>query len=185
MPKAKWGSGDEALTAADIDGAQSNQQFTPYLGDVPPAGLYRFVIKSMTQGTSGTGNPKLLIISELDGSWKPNHAKYDGCPLFDHMPVMKSTAFRQKALNEAIGATGKDFLNMILDEKGKVTKYGSIGDPAGLLVYISVKRSTPTEKYPDPSLQLNGTGYLPVDDDDVEDATEATDDADDDTDAPF
>jgi hypothetical protein len=183
MPKAKWGSGDEALTAADIDGAQSNG-FTPYSGPIPPAGLYKFVVKQMTQGTSGAGNPKLQTVMELAGDWKSNHAKYDGCPLFDNMPVMKSTAFRVKAFCEAFGLTSKEFYGGILtDEKGKVTKLGSLGDPAGLEVYVSVSKRAATDQYPE-SLQLNGTGYLPVDDDDAEDAAE-DETADDDTDAPF
>lgn len=185
MPKAKWGTGDEALTAADIDGAKSSE-FTPYAGPLPPAGLYKFVVKQMKQGTSGTGNPKLVTIMELAGDWKPTHEKYDGCPLFDHMPVMKSTAFRVKAFCEAFGMTSKEFYGGILtDEDGKVTKLGSLGDPAGLEVFVNVKPNPPTEKYPNPNLGLNGTGYLPVDDDAVEDADEATGDDAADDEPPF
>jgi hypothetical protein len=186
MPKAKWGSGDEALTAADIDGAQSNG-FTPYSGPVPPAGLYKFVVKQMSQGQSSTGNPKLLTVMELAGDWKPNHAKYDGCPLFDHMPVMKSTAFRVKAFCEAFGLTSKEFYGGILtDEKGKVTKLGSLGDPAGLEVFVNVSKRPATDQYAE-SLQLNGTGYLPVDEIDEAQTSDDTDAGDDvpDDEPPF
>lgn len=171
MPKAKWGSGDQALTAADIDGAE-NRGFSPYAGEYPRSGLYRFTIKRMKQGTSSAGNPKLQIISELDGTWKPEHKKYDGCPLFDNMPVMKSTAFRVKAFCEAVGMTSKEFYaGIIVDENGVVTKLGSLGDPAGLLVYINAQYVAPADGYAE-KLQLNGTGYLPVEDEDEdEDAT--------------
>jgi len=162
MPKAKWGTGDEALTAADIDGAERSQ-FKPYDGEVPPSGLYRFEIKSMKQGESSGGNPKLTTTLTLDGSWKPKHAKYDGCPMWDHMPVMKNTAWRVAALCDAIGATSKDFHNgMVVDENGKVTKFGSVGDPSGLLVYVNVKHQPAANGYAE-SLRLNGSGYLPID----------------------
>lgn len=184
MPKAKWGAGPEALSAEDIDSAKSSE-FTPYTGPIPPAGLYKFVVKMMKQGVSSTDNPKLLVVMELAGDWKPGHEKYDGCPLFDHMPVMKSTAFRVKAFCEAFGLTSKEFYGgIITDEDGKVTKLGPLGDPAGLEVFMNVSQRPATEKYPNPSLQLNGTGYLPVDDDAAESADDA-DDADDDTEPPF
>jgi hypothetical protein len=159
LPKATWG-GD--LTAADIDGAERNTGFTPYAGPLPPAGVYRFAIKQMKKGESGSGNPKLLTIAELDGSWKPEHKKYDGAPLFDHMPVMKQTAFRIAALTDALGISASEFLSkMVVDEDGKVTKLGSLGDPNGLLIYINVKRRPAENGYAE-QLQLSGTGYIPA-----------------------
>jgi len=162
MPKAKWGTGDEALTAADIDSAKSSD-FTPYAGPIPRSGLYRFVVKSMKQGESDAGNPKLTTILELDGTWKPDHKRYEGCPLFDHMPVIKSAAWRVKAFCEAFGITSKEFYGGILtDEDGKVTKLGSAGEPAGLEVYVNVKHVAAKGEWAE-KIQLNGAGYLPVD----------------------
>jgi hypothetical protein len=163
LPKAKWGSGDQALTASDIDNAKSNE-FTTYAGPIPPSGLYRFVTKSMLQTVSSKDNPMLRTILELDGTWKPKHKQFDGCPLFDYMPVMKSTAFRSKAFCEAYGISPKEFLTGILvDEDGKVTKLASAGDPAGIEVYINVKYVPAAAGYNE-KIALNGTGYLPVDD---------------------
>lgn len=185
MPKATWGD----FSHEDIDTARSSE-FTPYAGPIPPSGLYRFVVKSMKQTTSSKDNPMLLTIMELDGSWKPNHKKFDGCPLFDYMPVMKSTAFRVKAFCEAFGITSREFnTKIITDEEGKVTKLGSAGDPNGLEVYANVALQAATDQYAE-KIRLNGTGYLPVDDaeeDDEDDAPEADEDGDDadDDEAPF
>lgn len=184
MPKVKWGTGDGALTAADIDGARSNE-FTPYSGPLPPGGVYRFVVKQMKQGTSGAGNPKLTTIMELDGGWKEAHKKYDGCPLFDHMPVTQSAAFRTKAFCEAFGITPREFLTGILvDDDSKVTKLASAGDPAGIEVYVNIKRKPASGEYEE-GIQLNGTGYLPVDDAPDEDADAADADESDDNEPPF
>lgn len=191
MPKATWGTGGEALTAADIDGAEQREGFAPYAGPMPPAGLYRFVLKFAKKGESGSGNPKLQILLELDGSWKPNHAKFDKAPLWDNMPVMKSTAWRVQAFCEAIGATAKDFANgMVVDEDGKVTKIGRVGDPSGLYVYVNAKVRPAGGGY-DEQLQLNGAGYLPAPDDDDADADDTgngengDDDSDDNDEPPF
>ena len=181
MPKATWGD----FSSEDIDKAEQREGFTPYSGLLPRAGLYRFTAKFMKKGVSSTNNPKLQILWELDGSWKPEHKKFDGCPLWDNMPVVKSTAWRVRAFCEALGLSSKEFHSRIItDDDGKVTKLGSLGDPAGLQVYVNVSQRPASEGY-DASLQLNGSGYLPIDDDDVEDAAEAADDEDDDGEAPF
>jgi hypothetical protein len=162
MPKATWGD----FSANDIDSAESRGGFTPYSGPIPPSGLYRFTVKQMKKGESQAGNPKIQVVMELDGTWKENHKKYDTCPLFDNMPVMKSTAFRVKAFCEAFGLTSKQFATgLITDEDGKITKLSTLGDPAGIQVYVNVKKR-PAENGYDEGLQLNGTGYLPVDDED-------------------
>lgn len=182
MPKATWGD----FSSNDIDSAEQ-RGFTPYAGDLPPSGLYRFVVKQMKAGESNAGNPKIQIVMELDGTWKPNHKKFNGCPLFDNMPVMKSTAFRVRAFCEAFGITSKEFqTRVITDEDGKITKLGSAGDPAGLEVFVNVKRSTDPE-YGE-RIQLNGTGYLPVadtDDDSDPGDDDSGGDSDDLDEAPF
>lgn len=179
MPKAKWGE----FGASDIDNAESRGGFTPYAGPIPPSGLYRFITKQMKVGRSQAGNPKLQTVLELDGTWKDNHKKYEGCPLFDNMPVMKSTDFRVRAFCDAYGITSKEFVTgIITDDDGKVTKLASAGEPAGIEVYINVQKRAATDAYAE-GLQLNGTGYLPVDE--VADDADDADGDDTDTDAPF
>lgn len=182
MPKATWGSGDQALTAADIDSVDTSQNFKPYTGSIPPSGLYRFVLRRLKQGESNNGNPKLMIIAALDGTWRAEHQKYEGCPFFDHMPVLKSTAFRVRAFTDAIGVSSVDFeKRMLLDEEGRVTKIGKWEFTGEELVFINVRRD-PGDAANGPRLVLNGTGYLPVDDVD-EDGDDS--DQDSDTEAPF
>jgi hypothetical protein len=182
MPKATWGD----FSAEDIGNAEVREsQFTPYNGPLPRAGLYRFTLKVAKTGTSQAKNPKLLLVWELDGSWKPEHKKFDGAPLFDHMPVTKSSAFRARAFCDALGMPYKEFQNgIIVDEDGKVTKLGkTLGDPAGLQCYVNVLRR-PAEGEYDEQLGLAGTGYLPIDDADDDDADDE-DDADGDDEPPF
>lgn len=184
MPKATWGN----FSSEDINNAETREGFAPYSGPLPRAGLYRFTLKFAKQGESGAGNPKLQMLWELDGSWKAEHKKFEGCPLWDNMPVMKSTAFRVRAFCDAIGMPYKEFqTGIITDDDGKVTKLGrTIGDPAGIQVYANVTRRPATDQYEE-SLTLVGTGYLPIDevDEDAEDQTDEDGDENDDDEPPF
>jgi len=172
MPKATWGAGDQALSSADVDNAERTEPRKRYSGELPMSGTYRWVIQSLKKGESGAGNPKLIVTSTLDGTWMPNHKTYDGCPVWDHIPVMKSTDSRVANFLDAIGATGDDLLNKcIIDENGYVTKLGNLGDPAGILVYITVKRKVTTKQYPNPGIEVDYNGYIQVDDDGGADPT--------------
>lgn len=178
MPKATWGAGDNALTADDIDGAERQETRKRYSGELPRGGTYRFTIQSIKKGESKNGNDMLTITSILDGSWLPNHSQYDGCPIWDRLPVMKSTAGRVANFLDAIGAEGKDLATgMIVDENGYVTKLGSVGDPAGLLVYINAKYVAGSKEFPNPKIEVAYNGYLPVDEEDAADAPADAEDA--------
>jgi hypothetical protein len=164
MPKATWGSGDEALSAADIDGAERQETRKRYSGELPRSGTYRFVIQSIKKAESSKGNPKATITATLDGSWRKNHAEFDGCPIWDHLPIMKSTAERVANFLDAIGATSTDLMkNAIIDENGYITKLGSVGDPAGLMVFINVKYVPARDGY-QPKLETDYNAYSAVDD---------------------
>lgn len=177
MPKVKWG-GD--LDQDAIDSAE-RREGGDYTGDIPPKGVYRFKLRfSKKDKAKDSGNPKLTSLLVLDGSWKPEHKQYDGCPLWDHMPVTKKTAFRVRAYCDALNITSADFINkMVIDDEGNVQKIGKlkIADE-DLLVLVSVK----PEKNPEygDRLQLAG-GYLPFKDEDDDD-DDSDGDADDDTD---
>lgn len=166
MPKAKWGAGDNALSAGDIDGAERQEAQKRYSGPQPPSGTYRFVLKSLKKDSSAAGNDKVIVTSILDGTWMANHKQYDGFPMWDHLPVMASTKERVANFLDAIGATGADLMEKALvDEQGYITKLGDVGDPAGLLVYITIVRGKPTKEYPNPSMNVGFNGYIQVDED--------------------
>lgn len=173
MPKAKWGSD---LTPDDIESAESG---SAYAGPCPPSGVYQFVLKKMQQAESANGNPKLYMIWEVTkkGGTK-DQSKFAGAPLFDHMPVGKSSAFRSKALCAGLGVTSKEFLGKtVIDDDSNVIKIGSLKIEIGkTTIFANVKKDNDPE-YGE-RIVLNGGGYLPK----PEQADDADDDDDDDTD---
>jgi hypothetical protein len=177
MGKIKWG-GD--IEQSDIDNAEVREG--RYIGEIPPSGVYRFRLKSMKVGESNSGNPKLQMFWVIDGSWQAGHKKYDGCPLFDHMPVTKSSAFRAKALCAAIGVSSADFTNKVIaDADGYVTKIGKLAVNEDLTVFAAVKKDISSEQY---GARLTDPSYMAPPDADDDDDTDGDDDADDD-DTPF
>lgn len=169
MPKAKWAD----ISTDDIEEAKSDGR-QPYEGPMPKAGVYRFRLIQAKQEKSQSGNDKLRTGWELDGSYKPEHAKYNGAPLWDHMPVMQSTAFRVKALCLALGVTSKDFYNnTVTDEDGVVTKMGQrVFKDRDVFCYINVTVEKGDEERED-QLKLRGVGYLPKKDDEEEATADA------------
>lgn len=187
MPKVKWG-GD--LDQEAIDQAESRRG-DDYAGEIPPSGTYRFKLRFSRKGKAESGNPKLLSLLVLDGSWKKEHKQYDGCPVWDHLPVTKKTAFRVRAYCDALNITSADFMGkMVIDDEGNVQKIGKlkIADE-DLLVVCKVAH----ENDPEYGARLvfgRSGGYLPFkdeeadDDDDADDADDSEDDTDSDGD-PF
>lgn len=180
MPKVKWG-GD--LTPDDVDSAESRRG-DDYAGDVPPSGIYRFKLRWSKKGKSEQNNPKLTSLLVLDGSWKPEHKKYDGCPFWDHMPVTKKTAFRVRQYCDALNITSADFMGkMVIDDEGNVQKIGKlkIADE-DLLVYLKVTREDNDDYGPRLVFGKSGS-YLPFkeDDDEADEADDAEDGDDEDS----
>jgi len=172
MPKVKWG-GD--ITPEAIDEAASEGR-KDYAGPIPPNGIYRFKLKwSKKDKAKESGKPKLTSLLLLDGEWKEEHAKYDGCPFWDHMPVQKSTAFRVARYCDALNITSSDFMSkMVVDEDGVVQKIGKlkIADE-DLLVHLKVVRKAADGEYAEKLDFGKNGGYLPFredsDDDDADD----------------
>lgn len=188
MPKAKWGAGDNPLTADDIDGAEQVENRKRYSGPTPPGGTYRFVIQSLKQGESASGNDKVVVFMTLDGEWQPNHKQYDGAPIWHHLALTKANAPQVRNFLDSIGATSSDLLNgALVDENGYITKLGKVGDPAGLMVYANTQRSKPTQQYPDPRLEVMYAGYIPIEDggDGADGSTDGADDGDSAEEPPF
>lgn len=179
MPKAKWGAGDKALTAGDIDGAERQESRPRYSGPMLiPSGTYRWTIQYIKQAESAKGNPMAEVMLTLDGAWRKNHAEYDGFPLWDRIPIMTSTVGRVANFMDAIGGTGRDLIDgSIMDENKRITKLGSVGDPKGLMVYCTIQRNKPTKEYPDPKMEPGFDPYIIVegDVDEVADGADAGD----------
>lgn len=163
MPKVKWEAkdADNALTAQDVLDAEESG-FTPYTGDLPRGGVYRFRLKRIKKVDFESGNMGFNNLMELDGSWKPEHAPFDGCPLWDRVTFTKSAAGFVKAFAAAIGVSAQEILGQVVtNEDGYVTKIGKKSfDPSGeksVLVYVNVKRGSYKDE---PRLEAAGTGYL-------------------------
>lgn len=172
MPKINWSGADEdeLLTAEDIEGAEEGYQ--TYAGDLPPGGVYRFKIQRAKYTEFQSRNQGLNIRMELDGSWKREHAKYDGAPLWDRVVMTRAAASFVKAFAAAIGVSAADMINkVIVDEDGYVTKIGRVS-LEGKTVYVAVKRGSYNEE---PRLEIAGTGYqvVEVDDSDAEEEAPA------------
>jgi hypothetical protein len=178
MPKVKWG-GD--IDADAIEQAENNQG---YNGPLPPSGVYRFSIKFMQRTMSSNNNPMVKILLLLDGKTdplKPEHERYHGCPVWEQIPVMKSTAFRIRELCDALNISAVDFMNKtIVDEDGNIQKIGSlkIADQDLLVTYKARQENDPEygERLARPK---KGPGFLPFREDDEDDDKEDDGDADD------
>lgn len=171
MPKATWGAGDNPLTADDIDGAERVETRARYSGEVPPGGTYRWRLGRLKKVVSSNGNDMINVMAFLDGTWKPNHKQYDGAPLWDRVVLTNANAKNVANFLDAIGATGADLMKgTIVDEDGFITKLGKVGDPEGILVYITVQRSKPTPEYPNVRLETAFAPYIMVEDDEDDSA---------------
>jgi hypothetical protein len=173
MPKINWAAADEdeELTAEDIENAEDG--FETYAGDIPTGGVYRFRWRRGKYTEFGTGNQGLNVLLVMDGSWKKDHAKYNGCPLWDRIVMTKSAAGFVKAFAAALGVSANDLLTkVIVDEDGVVTKIGRKVISEDIILYVAVKRGTWNDE---PRLEKAGTGYQVVEiaDSDEEPADDA------------
>lgn len=124
MVKAKWSATD--VTADDIDNVEEDE-FQPYDGPTPPAGVYRFILRYSRKRVSSKGNDMIENLLILDGSFKPEHKEYDGCPVWDYITIKKSTAARVRSFIDALGVSSSDFLNRtVVDEEDRILKIGSV-----------------------------------------------------------
>lgn len=175
MPKAKWGD----IDASDVDDFEGSG-VTPYTGPNVPNGVYMFEVKVCRQTKSKNNNPQLMVVCELvPRDDRPEEKKYSGHPVVDFMPVLKNTQFRYAPFLQAIGVTGRDFVNnTVVDPnsaKGDITKIGKV-EPVGQYVFASVKWGPDNNNVQ----RLSVTQWIPSDVDEADDADD-TDEAD----APF
>jgi len=158
MPsKITWKAADEdeVLTAEDIDSAEEGYQ--AYAGEIAAGGVYRFKWRRGKYEEFSTGNQGLNLLLTLDGSWKPEHSKYDGCPLWDRVVMTKKAAAFAKAFAAALGVSATDLTTKVFTDKdGYVTKIGNKVINEDVRLYIAVKKGYYDDN---PRLEIAGTGY--------------------------
>lgn len=175
MPKISWAAADEddLLTAEDIDEAEEG--FKPYAGEIPTGGVYRFKWRRAKYKEFGSGNQGLEVLLLLDGSWKPTHRKFDGCPLWDRVVMTKGAAGFVKAFAAALGVSSSDMTSrVVVDEDGIVTKIGKRTIDEDIELYVAVKRGSYNDE---PRLEIAGTGYVVLETDDDEPDDDGDDEA--------
>lgn len=176
MPKVDWAEDvDDAITADDIESAEDGYQ--QYAGDTPPAGVYRFRIGRIKFRTASTGTKGLSVRMSLDGSWKPAHRKYDGCPLWDNIWMTRGSAPFVKAFAAAIGVSAVDITTKVVrDDDDVITKIGrKLIEEDEIVVYVAVKRGEWPEGSGDFRIEKSGTGFQVVEADDPDDEDEDED----------
>jgi len=168
MPKATWGSDldEEAIESAESRGV--------YAGDLPPAGVYRFKLKTLKKAKSKQGNPMVRFFGVIDGTWKDKHAKFDGAPLWVDTAVMESTAWRIKALVQGLGVTAREFMaSTVTDDaepEANIIKIGKKKISEGLEIYVNVKKEDGENGE---RLTVVGGGFIPAPDKDEDEAAAA------------
>lgn len=121
MPKPDWGIDPSLVDDFDREG-----QYKPYAGPIPPDGVYRFKLKQLKYA-AGTKkkHPQMRPGLELVPRGK-DEKRYAGYYVMDFIPVSERTEFRYVPFLDALGVSGKDFVQRIrTDDDDNITKMGS------------------------------------------------------------
>lgn len=163
MPKVKsWGVTDgDKLTEKDLKSASADLGYT---GPLPPAGMYRFIIKRMKRAKFPSGEG-ISILALLDGKWKDEHKKYDGAELWDQVVMTRQSASFVKGFADSIGVSYADLLTgVVVDENDIVTKIGSKDTTKPITVFVNVRHDAYNGET---RIKKKGTGYQAPREDDA------------------
>ena len=184
MAKVTWGGSALESALDDYDPNEAGQ-YSDYMGDRPPKGVYRWRIR-MDKTESKGGFPQILVRLTLDD---PKNKQYNGYGCMDFVIVKDdgSTAFRVRPLLDALGVTSKQFRTMTVtratDRTGfndevlqEIVKMGPVTVwDAHVMAYIK----------PDPkNNQYEKIRYIAEDAAVSDDATDGDDNGDDNGDEP-
>ena len=145
MAKVTWG-----VSGAEVDETERGDDFESYDGPVPPAGIYRLVVKTAEYTKFSTNSKGIKFLWLIDDN-RPDKKRYNGAPVWDNLVVLESTAFKIAQFCDAIGAEGKDWDATQVDKDNNVTKIGRIKID-GLHVKARLKRGKNNEGEPRPEI---------------------------------
>lgn len=123
MPRANWG-----VTASDVDQYDRSTQFKPYTGEVPPNGVYEFLIRTLKyMPATEDKNPQLRLgVALAPRASRPRETRYDDFYVTTFIPVTPKSQFRYVPLLDALGVTSKEFVSKtIVDAEGNITSIGN------------------------------------------------------------
>lgn len=126
---------DSLLDLSDLDTNVEEDLFPDYDGPIPPRNLRMtgYVKVWLTTADTGTRLLKTLFVARSDN---PELSKYNGCPIWDDVPLTNAAKFRWHAFMSSLGATPTDLVTK--------TTYGdesNIGYPILAIGSISVNDS--------------------------------------------
>lgn len=117
MPKMKWGDDFDADALDDIEyDAESDSNFQPYDGPIPPANtLLKGIIKRAWATKSKNGSPMIKLLWEAQGN-EGEKKVYERLGIWHYVVMTKETAFSWKPFCQAFGLTASDIKNRMVVE---------------------------------------------------------------------
>lgn len=166
MGKITWNT-----SAADIDDYE-DEGGGYYDGPVPPPSVYHFAIKEILFKTFASGNKGLRVTLDVDDPRNPKK-QYNGARAWENVVDTEGSTYKIKQFLAAIGATGKDWANMMTDKENLVTKIGRIKVTDDMKVRAMTKYGTDQNS----NQRMEIAKFLPQ----ADDASDDSDDSDDST----
>ena len=131
MPKVNWGVDSET-----VDDWDRESQYKPYTGPVPPNAVYQWRVKLAQYVAATRGKkPQLRIGLELVPRKGYDEKGYSDFFVMLFLPIAPKTEFRYVPLLDALGVTGREFVNRtVTDEEGNIRKIGKWKNDGNTLI---------------------------------------------------
>jgi hypothetical protein len=154
MPKVNWG-----LSRGTVEGFDRSSQYKPYDGPLPPAGMYRWLIKRLKYvAATGEKNPQIRAGLELVPRNK-EEKRYATYYITAFLTVSEQYPGFYVPFLDAIGVSENEFLNgTITDEEGNIKKIGkwrNTGD-----VHLKAQLRDSSDQHGNPRKEI---GYIGAD----------------------
>lgn len=146
MAKVNWG-----IKKSSINNFDRDAQFKPYMGKLPPNGVYKFRVRNaQAAGPTRDKNPQLRVTFVLVPRDK-EEKKYAGFSIMKFMIISDQTNFHYVPFFDAVGITDVDFIERTFtDEQGNIKKIGKWKNDGKSVVLAEIRTNTgeKAEQYP-------------------------------------
>src|SRR4051794_2542559 len=154
----KW-----AVKGSEVDEAEEGGSFQEYEGPDLKAGVYPVVLEDLHTKTFNSGNDgfemRLRVKAPVKGH--PKEA-YNGAPIWERFPVIDSMTWRSKQFLVALGGTGSDLDQTMVDNDRKVTRIGRIGNPIGKEFKVAIRNDPYTDDNGDRRDSMKVSRFMPL-----------------------
>jgi hypothetical protein len=119
--KVTWGIDEDTIGSAESFDTE------PYDGpELPHRGVFNFAVRRAELQTSSNDNPMIRFLLVADDSRAEKKA-YKGAPVWTRLVVTDNTAFRVRALCDALGVSYKDFTDRtVVDGEDNIVSIGKV-----------------------------------------------------------